>query len=1237
MNNRKNGAGLGPESASIEFASDASFSLESDDQEEMDKIAVRESRWICCLRTFAILLSVASCIVAAYVVFRLTSSKEEEDFETSYETQAYELLSSWETHSELQIGALEMIALSFTSYASDRNREWPSVTLPDFAYKAATFRDLTGSQALGMMPVVTVENRRLWEGYTEVNAGEWIQEGLRAENRTDLPISRRSLQPSQKDVRNLQQDDNAPSFSNGVSVDIFNVQEIKNEGISLTFPQTETSDGPYYPMWQHSPVARGLVNFNMISQPEFRTSMEACVDSEKAVLGPAADLSDNGFWAQTVLGHWEDESEVSPEPFSLIWFPIFDGFHTSNDRMLVGMVSAISYWSRFFADVLNDEARELNIVIQSDCGQTITYHVNGPNITFYGYGDFHDPNYDDFEISHVVAIERKGTQFNSEFCPHTIRVYPSDATQDYYTTKNPRIYTLVVVIIFMFGFLIFIAYDVIVELRQRRVMKTANENRAVVASLFPAAIRERMFSKRKSYAESEDFVDGFEIIPNADGTLTAAPQEQSPTDPLNATQQKDAKDPSTRIRNFLSENEGRKSKDEKPIADLFPNTTVMFADIAGFTAWSSQREPIQVFTLLQKVYQSFDKIAKKLGVFKVETIGDCYVAVTGLPDPQKDHAVRMARFARECVYKMQEVVSKLEITLGPDTGDLCMRVGLHSGPVTAGVLRGEKSRFQLFGDTVNTAARMESTGIKNQIQCSTISAELLHAAGKGAWLSERKDVVVAKGKGEMKTFWIETRQLANSSHHLGSEKSANAGTDASHTGHDDDSDSDSDPQSRRNSFASAGGESGADSTEPLKREPASLKAKGRRRNSIEDGRRLRLVGWHVDLLGRLLKAVVAQRQVKSVPIPDTRPKWEWGGRQVADEVAEFISFPDVDSSASYVDPESIQLSSDVLSQLRNYVTTLASMYRGNSFHNFEHASHVTMCTNKLFNRILTGKTSGADDVLAYTSRITSSALTQFAVVLSAVIHDVDHIGVSNLDLIKQESELVELYGKKSMAEQNSVDLAWELLMDPAYEDLQQCIYHDQQEFDFFRQVVVNMVLATDIFEKDAKAFRQRRWDQAFGGVQSSLSDDDLQNLRATVILEHTIQASDVGHTMQHWQIYSTWNEKLFEEMATAFQRKTSTNDPVGGWYEGEIMFFDFYILPLAEKLLGSGAYGAIANEYLDYAIQNRAEWAAKGSDKVRVMASKYYKKRLLSAMLDNAPKRDAEEDIDNRSGYCSAA
>jgi class 3 adenylate cyclase len=146
-------------------------------------------------------------------------------------------------------------------------------------------------------------------------------------------------------------------------------------------------------------------------------------------------------------------------------------------------------------------------------------------------------------------------------------------------------------------------------------------------------------------------------------------------------------------------NEDDNVKNDAPIADLFLNCTVLFADIAGFTSWSSERAPAQVFILLETIYGAFDKIADRRGVFKVETIGDCYMAVTGLPNPNKDHALIMARFARDCRDQMNALTKSLEVTLGPDTSNLVMRFGLHSGQVIAGVLRGQKSRFQLFGDT----------------------------------------------------------------------------------------------------------------------------------------------------------------------------------------------------------------------------------------------------------------------------------------------------------------------------------------------------------------------------------------------------------------------------------------------------------------------------------------------------------------------------------------------------------
>jgi hypothetical protein len=110
--------------------------------------------------------------------------------------------------------------------------------------------------------------------------------------------------------------------------------------------------------------------------------------------------------------------------------------------------------------------------------------------------------------------------------------------------------------------------------------------------------------------------------------------------------------------------------------------------------------------------------------------------------------------------QMNEVTQALEVQLGPDTTELSMRFGLNSGQVTGGVLLGDRARFQLFGDTVNTAARMESTGMRGKIQLSQSTADLIVSAGKGNWIRPREEIVSAKGKGSLQTYWLEINRSA---------------------------------------------------------------------------------------------------------------------------------------------------------------------------------------------------------------------------------------------------------------------------------------------------------------------------------------------------------------------------------------------------------------------------------------------------------------------------------------------
>lgn len=162
----------------------------------------------------------------------------------------------------------------------------------------------------------------------------------------------------------------------------------------------------------------------------------------------------------------------------------------------------------------------------------------------------------------------------------------------------------------------------------------------------------------------------------------------------------------------------------------------------------------------------------------------------------------------------------------------------------------------------------------------------------------------------------------------------------------------------------------------------------------------------------------------------------------------------------------------------------------------------------------------ASELHDYTYGITSDPLTQFAVVFSALIHDVDHWGVSNEQLMKEGVPIAEKYKNKSIAEQNSVDLAWDLLMDTEeYGELQRCIFSNEGEYKRFRQVAVNVVMATDIQDKELGELRKKRWAKAFEETpQEAGPDQDNRDRMAMIVIEHIMQASDVAHTMQHVSI-----------------------------------------------------------------------------------------------------------------------
>jgi class 3 adenylate cyclase len=182
---------------------------------------------------------------------------------------------------------------------------------------------------------------------------------------------------------------------------------------------------------------------------------------------------------------------------------------------------------------------------------------------------------------------------------------------------------------------------------------------------------------------------------------------------------------------------------EGVIADGFPDVTVLFADIVDFTRRSERIAPEQVVQVLNDLFSVFDQHARQRGLEKIKTIGDAYMVAGGLPDPRPDHAqavIEMALAIRD------EVARRTD----PGGQPLAVRIGIDTGPVVAGVIGTSKFSYDLWGDTVNTASRMESQGVAGCIQVTARTYERL----RDGYRFERRGPIPVKGKGEVVTYFL---------------------------------------------------------------------------------------------------------------------------------------------------------------------------------------------------------------------------------------------------------------------------------------------------------------------------------------------------------------------------------------------------------------------------------------------------------------------------------------------------
>jgi Adenylate and Guanylate cyclase catalytic domain len=362
-------------------------------------------------------------------------------------------------------------------------------------------------------------------------------------------------------------------------------------------------------------------------------------------------------------------------PHAMYIQPVFASIHDpdldSNDdphlNPIVGMLTAVLPWDRFLVDLLPSGTAGITCVVTNNCNQSFTYRLEGPSVrtvlrlltylnttwlityllwwiqaTYIGPGDLHDLQFDHTRTS-IPFFDHHSEIM--DHCEYSFELYATSDLASQHHTASPAIVGLVVGASFLILGISFFSYDRFARIRHDKVIDKATRSTEIVSSLFPASVRDRVMASQNEQAH---------------GSKTRSHHRHSPGPRDHVDDTGDS----------LVNDDNVVLYKAKPIADLFPETTVLFADIVGFTAWSSTREPAQVFVLLETIYNAFDTIAHRLGVYKVETVGDCYVAVVGVPNPRPDHTVTMAKFAHQCLRTFSVLVRKLDVRLGPGTDQL---------------------------------------------------------------------------------------------------------------------------------------------------------------------------------------------------------------------------------------------------------------------------------------------------------------------------------------------------------------------------------------------------------------------------------------------------------------------------------------------------------------------------------------------------------------------------------------
>ena len=569
---------------------------EEGDGEAEKRFASRETRVISILRILLFVSMVTIGIVLSISTYRLASQDDGENSMSAvtFKEVATVAVESFPAKVASKISDLDAFASDLMIHAESQGTTWPEVTIEGYELLASKLRFSNSAHSIMVLPLVDESELTAWQNYSRKNIN-WVNNSL-----------------------GYYRDENGFDMTTRVTGDFdSNVHDLHKNG-------SDIGVGPYLPLWQTSPPLANLssYNLNMLTTDEVGETLQRVISTGQAVIG-------RSILHESSTGPWQLGSEstfggrnIALEPHGVIAYPIFQSYYPKEDLKAILLVTLP--WSFVLAEVLPAHMSAVCLLGNTD-GQSFTYVVSESSLEYVGKGDHRTEtskeSYVELEwttVLHSTIAEGRPdmSSVDADYLRQFITLVPSNEQGYMSTETNSIFYASMVALVFAFVILLFALYDWLVRTRQKKILSVAVRSDKLVASLFPAQVRDRLLQASSFHDDASDRGDRgdsespFEDTESSDSSPNAKVGEDNTKDP-----------PKRRLRHFLRDSTGSTmdvtKAEEKPIADLFPHCTVLFADIAGFTAWSSEREPTQVFTLLQKVYMSFDKAARKRGVFKV--------------------------------------------------------------------------------------------------------------------------------------------------------------------------------------------------------------------------------------------------------------------------------------------------------------------------------------------------------------------------------------------------------------------------------------------------------------------------------------------------------------------------------------------------------------------------------------------------------------------------------------------